>query len=92
MRDRVVILRLSLAKLLQFGRAFLAQENRQDDERSHLQEFALPVLERGGDEAAGGQIGRQSDGRLVMLPALFVVAAPAGEHLAKHRQREQRQQ
>ncbi len=39
-----------------FGRTALAQADRQQNVHPHLQELALPVLERGADEVPGSQV------------------------------------
>ena len=65
------------------GRAFLAQPYRQQHIDTHLQEFALPVLERSGPEVAAGQVGGEAYARLSVPVQLIVVRGMSGQGLAE---------
>jgi hypothetical protein len=74
------------------GRSLLPQLHRQQHVHAHLQEFAFPVLERGRDEVAAGQVLRQRFGQQPLFDALGIADLHAGQHLANQEDEEQRQQ
>src|SRR5919198_666077 len=76
--------------LLRLCRPALAELARQEDEGRHLEELALPVLERRLDEVARAEVFRPGQGWVAVLALFLVVVEPPGDALAGPRNEEQR--
>jgi hypothetical protein len=88
----VVVLRVValVLRLLRLGRAELHQEGRQEDVQAHLEELALPVLERRLAEVPGAEVLAQQRRRLAVCGLLVVVLPLTGQGLADEERREER--
>ena len=78
--------RIVLRQGLGLRGSLLAQSDRHEDERAHLQKLALPVFENGLDEVAGAQVPQIPEGRGAVRALILVEGVPAGEALADQRE------